>query len=86
MGCRLGSGLQKLIADLGISALSFSDDGTFFRVPLAPCCEPGDVEARCGLGDVEVFASRAPELWRCDAGEGTSRYVDLVACCGCRDV
>src|SRR6266480_3227226 len=47
------------------------------RVPLAPCCGPGDME---------VFASRAPELCRCDAGVGTSRYGDLEACCGCRDV
>jgi len=28
----------------------------------------GGLEVRCRRRDVEVFASRAPELWRCDAG------------------
>ena len=36
-------------------------------VPLSGM-ETGAREACWGPGDVEVFASRAPDRWRCDAG------------------
>ena len=46
----------------------------------------GGIEAGCKREDMEVFASRAPELWRCTAGVGPSRYRALEACCRRRDV
>src|SRR6266480_1784564 len=59
---------------------SFCEVVTRLRVPLATCCGPGDVE---------VFASRAPEVWRCAAGVLSLCLKSsgaLEACCGAGDV